>query len=110
MSTLQFQAQISPDGFLAVPNPELFGKRVVVQISAESPIINNDATPNVDVKTEKEAGDYKPCSGDLLPNGKTPLQDFLDFTKGCIINLNDFPGEIEKNAIRDKRLKEKYGL
>jgi len=93
MTTFHFQTYVSDGGVLALPPlPEVFyGENVVVK---------------VDVKNQSPDGDWQPDPARVLPNGKTAVEDFLDFCKE--LNLPSLSDE-EVDQVRFDALMEKYG-
>ena len=90
MTTFHFQPHVSDNGVISLPPQaeELYGKVVVVNV----------AKPSDD--------DWQPDPARILPNGKTPVEDFLDFCKE--LNLSPLSDE-EVEQIKLDALMEKYG-
>jgi len=67
---LQYETRVSSDGHITLP-PEFFGRNVVVSMDERTDV-------NVDQPLDD---DWQPDPTRILPNGKTPVEDFLDFCK-----------------------------
>jgi hypothetical protein len=97
MTTFHFQTQVSSGGMITLPPlPETFyGENVTVKV-------------NVRVEPDEWGDDDDgPDPARILPNGKTVIDDFLDFCKG--LNIPPMTDE-EIDQLRYDALKEKYGL
>ena len=93
MTAFHFQTHVSDSGMIALPPlPEVFyGENVTVQVA---------------VKDHSLDDDWQPDPARVLPNGKTTVEDFLDFCKG--LNLPSLTDE-EVEQVKFDALMEKYG-
>ena len=95
MPTLQYETRVSPDGFIPLPlPPEFYDRKVVVRLDAEK---NESRSLDDDRQVDPAR---------ILPNGKTAVDDFLDFCKK--LNLPPMTDEEIERAKCDY-LMEKYG-
>jgi len=94
MPILQFETRISPEGYITLPAlPEYRDREVVVYVGEN----------RNDVLSEK----MQPDPARILPNGKTAIDDFLDYYR------NQPPTSLtdeEIDQLRYEAMKEKYGL
>jgi len=107
MPILQYETRVSPEGYIVLPPiPEYRDRKVVVRVHEESEehrrafskrSEGNDMTPEQDLQQDPTK---------VLPNGKTPVEDFLDFCKE--LNLPSLTDE-EAGQVRFDALMEKYG-
>ena len=90
MPILQYETRVSPEGYITLPPiPEYQGRKVVVQLDT--------------VKDENQPLDdgWQVDPARILPNGKTAVDDFLDFCK----ELNLPPLTDEKcDQLREERI------
>ena len=91
LTTLHFQTHVSDSGVITLPPDarDFYGKDVIM---------------NLDLPSEYD--DEYPDPAKILPNGKTAIDDFLDFCKE--LNLPPMTDE-EIEQARFEALMEKYG-
>jgi len=97
MSTLQFETQVSSEGYIMLP-PEFYGRKVVVSVEEE-----------IDQQREKRLP--RKAAGRTRIMDRTPeerrvaVEEFMKAWKGC---LKGVPHTTAKE-IRAERLEKKYG-
>ena len=94
MPILQYETRISPEGYITLPPlPEYRDRNVIVYVGEN----RNEAFDNSE----------QPDPVRILPNGKTAIDDFLDYYR---VQPPTSLTDEEIDQLRYEAMKEKYGL